>query len=216
MSIKRGLTAIIGGGGKSSLLLKLGRELREKGNVILCSSTRIFPPEGVACLLTPGRERIADCLGKSNLICVGDPVEANKISLERTSVSMLLELADYVLCEADGSKHLPLKAHLEHEPVLPGETGRCILVVGVDGVGGRIIDKAHRPERYANILKKNIEALVTPQDVANVIEQEGYGDFVLINKVETDADREISREISQGLSRPSAMASIQEEWICAL
>ena len=58
-----------------------------------------------------------------------------KLAEPRAAFSDLVRLADYVLVEADGAKRLPLKAHAEHEPVIPACAGRTVCMVGVDGLG---------------------------------------------------------------------------------
>ena len=63
-----------------------------------------------------------------------------------------LRLATHVLCEADGAKGLPLKAHASYEPVVPRETNRLIYVAGADGLGQTIAQAAHRPQLYAALL----------------------------------------------------------------
>ena len=123
LEIPRGLTAVIGGGGKSTLLLCLGRELaREPGNrVLLCTSTHMFPPKGVplACTLAEGEQ----LLKQEPLIALGAWAAQGKLT-QAAPMGETLRLATHVLCEADGAKGLPLKAHASYEPVVPRETNR--------------------------------------------------------------------------------------------
>lgn len=44
LEVRRGVTAVIGGGGKTSLLYRLASELRERGRVLVATTTRILPP----------------------------------------------------------------------------------------------------------------------------------------------------------------------------
>lgn len=44
LGIQPGLTAIIGGGGKTTLLYALARELSQTARVIVCTTTHILPP----------------------------------------------------------------------------------------------------------------------------------------------------------------------------
>ena len=130
LGIEPGLCAIIGSGGKTSLLLRLAEEL--PGRVIVCTSTRILPPP--LPLYTGADEAaLAALLQAHGVVCTGTAAERGKLAAPALPFAALCRLADYVLVEADGSKHLPLKAHLAHEPVIPAETGQRILVVGVMG-----------------------------------------------------------------------------------
>lgn len=40
-----------------------------------------------------------------------------------------------ILCEADGSKRKPLKAHADHEPVIPRTTDLTLILLGLSGLG---------------------------------------------------------------------------------
>ncbi len=217
LGIKRGFTCIIGGGGKTALLLRLGAELAASHKVILCATAKMIPPKGIPLLLSPSRADITRALFSHSLICVGDAVADGKLSLHQTPAAMLLEAAPYVLSEADGSKGLPLKAHAAYEPVLPEETARTVLVAGIDGIGLPIFAAAHRPELYAAILGKSEAQLVSPQDAAAVIKAEGFGDIVYLNKTETERQKAAAREMAADLDLPAVAGSLWEGvcWACS-
>ena len=44
LEIGPGLTALIGGGGKTTLMYHLAAELRQQGTVLVCTTTKIWPP----------------------------------------------------------------------------------------------------------------------------------------------------------------------------
>ena len=44
LQIEKGITALIGGGGKTTLLFTRGRERCARGTVLLCTTTHIVPP----------------------------------------------------------------------------------------------------------------------------------------------------------------------------
>ena len=48
LGIRPGITALIGGGGKTTLMYHLARELRQYGTVAVTTTTRIWPPTGIA------------------------------------------------------------------------------------------------------------------------------------------------------------------------
>ena len=184
LDIRPGLTSIIGGGGKSTLLLSLGKELSKAGHkTILCTSTHMLPQPDVP--LAKEVEHVVELFRKAPLVCFGVLGEDGKLHQE-TPIKDILCLADYVLCEADGSKHLPLKAHAPHEPNIPYETKRLVYVVGLDGIGQPISRVAHRPSLYAALLGADEEHIVSPGDVVRAILAEGYGTEItlLLNKAE--------------------------------
>ena len=84
-------------------------------------------------------------------------------------VSDLVCLADYVLVEADGAKTLPLKAHAEHEPVIPACAGRTVCMVGVDGLGAPVSQTCHRPQRFAQLAGVSVDDAVTPDAVVDAV-----------------------------------------------
>ena len=128
LNIGRGVTALIGGGGKTTLLYTLTEELRKKGTVLLCTSTHIMTQYEV--LERAGEAEISAALSAHGAVCVGEPSAEGKLGPPSLSFDALARLADYVLVEADGSRRLPLKAHAPHEPVIPPQSNQTILHVG--------------------------------------------------------------------------------------
>lgn len=197
LHIGRGVTALIGGGGKTTLLLTLAEELRRKGTVILCTSTHIFAPEGYP-LVTEGEAAIRAALAAHGAVCAGTRAENGKLTAPQCSFETLAALADYVLVEADGAKGLPLKAHDWHEPVIPANAQRTVLVLGADGFGRPVEEVCHRPALYAQRARCAEGDAVTPELAARVLLAEGFGDRVLINKVDS-AERYAAAEALAGL-----------------
>ena len=199
LHIGRGVTALIGGGGKTTLLYALAEELRPLGTVVLCTSTHIRVPERYPPV-TGGAVAIAAALAADGVICAGTPAENGKLTAPPVPFDELASLADYVLVEADGSRGLPLKAHAPHEPVIPANAGNVILVAGADGFGKPVSRVCHRPERWAALAGCAPDAAITPALEARVILAEGLGDRVYVNKVETAADYTAAEELSRYLA----------------
>ena len=187
LGLRPGITAVIGSGGKTSLLRRLAEEL--PGTVLLCTTTHIRPFEEYPLLTAPTPEDIRKALTAHRVLCLGTPCENGKLTAPSLSIETLATLADYVLVEADGAKRLPLKAHAPHEPVIPPNARQTIYVVGADGFGRPIRQICHRPERYAALCGAAEDDVVTPALEAAVLRAEGYaGGWVYVNKVETPQD----------------------------
>lgn len=189
LEVERGVTALIGGGGKTTLLYTLAEELRRHGTVIVTTSTHIQRPEQYPALLSGGAAAVSAALAAHGVVCVASEAAEGKLTAPALSFETLAALADFVLVEADGSKRLPLKAHAPHEPVIPPNARQTVCVVGADGFGLPIRQVCHRPERYATLCGAAEDDVVTPALEAAVLHAEGYADGrVYINKVETPQD----------------------------
>ena len=210
------MTAIIGGGGKSTLLHALADELSKHVRVIVATSTKMYVPDWCPVLLSTELGDVESALATSSLVCVGSIHEpTGKLDAPRMAFSDLADIADYVLVEADGAKRLPLKAHTEHEPVIPTCTNRVVYVVGIDGVGVPISQTCHRPELYAQLASASVDERVTPEMVATVLESESLHDVVLINKVETESDWQKAENIAALVKTPVIAGSLwRNEFRC--
>lgn len=216
LQINKGITSIIGAGGKTTLMLKLALELALCGRVIICTTTRIYPPENITLITSNEAKDIEEALLKTNVICLSmGKDESGKLMPPGKPVSEFLEYADYVICEADGAKRFPLKAHNETEPVIPDESDQVIVVMGIDGIGKPVKDSCHRPEIYAQIAGVNEDSIVTPQMAIQVINEEKFGTKILINKVENEEQLRTATEMSKYSTIPVIAGSLQKgEYVC--
>ena len=204
LQVRPGLTAIIGGGGKTTLLYRLARELEGRGSVIVTTSTHIFKPTDLPFALTAGKV--------SGILCVGMPCENGKLSAPQQRSRELTALADYVLVEADGSAGRPLKAHASHEPVIPREENQVICVVGASGLNRPAAVKVHRPERFMALSGSDTAAA---EAVAAVLNKEALHTRVLINQADSPERIAAARELARLLNCPVVVASLQKgELLC--
>ena len=216
LQINKGITSIIGGGGKTTLMMTLAQELADKGTVIICTSTRIFPPEGTNVVTSKQSQEIVEAVNRHRRICVSEGAdESGKLMPPAISINELAMLANYVICEADGAKRLPLKAHADYEPVIPENSSQTILVVGVDGIGKAIKETCHRPEIYSRIAGVNQDDIVTAEIVARVIEKEQLGTKLFINKVESEELWMEAKKIGELVKLPTILGSLRNgEYKC--
>lgn len=220
LQIRKGITSIIGGGGKTSLMFALAENLAPEGRVIVTTSTKIKKPEGYTIIHDANREAVEIAFDSSekNIIVLGEPCDGEKLKASVMDFSVMSQLADYVIVEADGSKNLPLKAHADYEPVIPGsstsniQSGEkdcsVIYVVGADGFNGRISEVCHRPKLYCDKLNDYYacgqllftpDVSVSPRVAADMVACEGYGDIFFINKVESDKYMEAAEVFAEEL-----------------
>lgn len=233
LKIEPGITAIIGSGGKSTLLRALGLELmRGGGRVLLCTTTHMFPVAGVpwdgssrrlngapwkpGALHTPGCTCEA-CAGlaRGSICQVGvlDP-ETGKLSAPAESLDQLAQRFDYVLAEADGSKRLPLKAHASWEPVVPVGTANVVWVVGASGLGSPVGEVVHRPELFCERCGCKPTDIATPERVAQTLNAELRAlDLnnarIVLNQVDTLSDPTMADRFQTALGRPIIATSLK-------
>ena len=226
LKIEPGITAIIGSGGKSTLLRALGLELmRAGGRVLICTTTHRFPVAGVpwdgssrrldAVPWKPGALHAPGCtceacagLARGTICQAGvlDP-QTGKLSAPAEPLDELAQRFDYVLAEADGSKRLPLKAHASWEPVIPAGTANVIWVVGASGLGKPVDEVVHRPELFCKRCGCELTDIATPERVAQVLNAElqmlSLGTArVMLNQVDTLADPTMADRFEAALNRP--------------
>lgn len=208
LGVHPGVTAVIGGGGKTTLLRTLGGELAAAGaRVLLCTTTKILPFPDLPCAVAAAE---LERLGRQHrLLCAGTPVPGTgKLTTPEVPIGELVRRFDYVLAEADGAAHRPLKAHASHEPVIPPEANRVLCVVGASGFGQSIAQAAHRPERYARLAGVPETALATPRTEAAVLKAEGLGDLVFINQAESSGAMADARALADLLEKPVLAGSL--------
>ncbi len=198
LNLKKGITAFVGSGGKSSLIAVLAAELREEHSVIVTTTTHIYP-------LKPFAERVSAPV--HGMLCVGTLCESGKLAAPQQSFAALSLLAEYILVEADGSKHFPLKAHAPYEPVIPPEAVGVITVVGASGLNRPVAEAVHRPQHFTALCGG--QTLATPQAVAGVLQAEGFAEVVVINQCDNPASCAAARELASYLPGRCCLASVQ-------
>lgn len=216
LDIHPGVTAVIGGGGKTTLLRTLGEELAEESRVLLCTTTKIFPFHDLPCAMTA--EELNSLRRELQLMCAGTPVPGTeKLTAPPVPMAELAAWFDYVLVEADGSAQRPFKAHASHEPVIPAEASQVICVVGASGFGKPIREATHRPELYAQLAGVSVEDPVAPETEAAVLQAEGLHHRIYVNQVETRQDLAAAEALAALLDCPVLAGSLhrREYFTCS-
>jgi molybdenum cofactor cytidylyltransferase len=176
----RELVAIVGAGGKSTILFALGRDLAAAGaRVILTTTTRVgenqpgepvcwsSDPTVIEAALEPGVP-VFVAAGRAPGKIVGPSPAAVDLLFERT-------VADYVVVEADGAAGMAIKAPAGHEPVIPSASTTVVVVASIAAVGHPISAVAHRPERVAGLIGAQPGDRLTLDGVAAVLLHLGGG-----------------------------------------
>lgn len=167
------MVAMIGGGGKSTLIQRLADELTANGlTVILSTTTKLQRLQGTETVLlesTPHYQAvISDALKKSGRVLVAKEVYGDRLKgFEDFDFQGLRELADTVLIEADGCRQRPLKAHKPYEPVIPPTATDVVVLCGADAVDQPLNDHhVHRAELFAEKWALPLNTTLRPEIIA--------------------------------------------------
>ena len=91
LEIQPGVTAIIGGGGKTTLMECLAEELSAQARVIVCTTTYIYPEQNMPCLVSPSEAEVEAELARTHCVCVGSASESGKFSAPELTFRTLCE-----------------------------------------------------------------------------------------------------------------------------
>ena len=147
-----GLTSLVGGGGKTTALFALGRQL--PGAVVLSTTTKMGTDRtgGHRPLIDPNGAELALSLDRDRVVLTWKyDVEHRAFGYTPSECEAWLEVADHVVIEADGSRRRPFKAPAPHEPVVPPASTTLVVCVGAGAFGAVIGQCCHRPEYVAEI-----------------------------------------------------------------
>jgi len=223
------VVALVGGGGKTTAMFRLAREMVERGgSAITTTTTRIFAAQiALAPAHVPAasatREGVSAALTAHRHVLVIGATNPSDGKADGVSLDLFQRLRAWcpgvcVLNEADGSRMRPFKAPAGHEPVIPVETTLVVPVVGADVFGTTLdADHVHRPELVSALSGAPLGAPITPEIVARVLAHPDGGRkgvpatarvVALINKVESLSDRTPARETAERLLREPAIQSV--------
>jgi probable selenium-dependent hydroxylase accessory protein YqeC len=190
----REIISLVGGGGKTTLMFALARELSEAGHrVITTTTTKMYQPsenETPLTLLIEESQKskvksewdipnsqydlVRKELGRNNHITIA----AKRIpegKLQGIGQNLIVEidrlkLAPYIIIEADGAKHRPLKAPNTTEPVIPGNTTLVIPVMGIEALNCALTEEfVFRAEIASKMLGIPLKSTVTAENIAALL-----------------------------------------------
>lgn len=176
----REIISFVGGGGKTTLMLRLADEIPTKYPTLITTTTKIFIPPADRYPLFLAGEGKFDQDAINRLIAAGlRPTLGSEIlpgnKLGGVTPQQFDDIAgwqeiDYILAEADGSNGRSLKGHLIYEPVIPRTTTLLVIVAGADALGKRLDSRyVHRPEIAAELTAVKPGSIITPEFIATLI-----------------------------------------------
>jgi probable selenium-dependent hydroxylase accessory protein YqeC len=142
--------ALVGAGGKTTLLFALAEELQSIGKRVLVSTTtKLWQREALsaASLLLIEKDvswqAALDALLKRRAygFLAQSLLDSGKVQGIAPSLADDLYgkgIVDYLLLEADGAAGHPVKAPSEGEPVIPGSATKVVAMLGLEALGKRL------------------------------------------------------------------------------
>lgn len=171
------VVAFTGAGGKTTAMLRLGRELAGQGLRVLATTTTrlghdqldLFP----GYLTDPSAAEVAAVLDHPGLllaVSVLDPAQNKALGFAPDRVSGFRAQADVVLVEADGSRGLLIKAPGPGEPVIPPDATHVVTLAHLAALGRPLGPQvAHRPELVARLTGLSEGDRITPVALARLL-----------------------------------------------
>lgn len=144
--------AVVGGGGKTTLIFTLADAFANMGKRVCITTT-------TKMMAVPNTTHYTQ-LGSSY---EKDPQKITALPEEK--YRELRSLYDIVLVEADGAKRLPIKAPGLQEPVIPSDADLVIGILGASAIGKPLSETCFRFERTSEVLGVPITYIVTLEDL---------------------------------------------------
>lgn len=172
---KKEIISFVGGGGKTTTIYALAKELiKAKKRVLISTTTKVFNPKkqeyDYYFLGNINREFIPP---KGTITVLGEFVKDKKlVGLSREKIDRIIDrhMFDFILIEADGSKRKSIKAPATHEPIIPTRSTLTVGVIGLDCVGKPIDeDIVHRSELFRKIPGNENLGIIDECSITNLI-----------------------------------------------
>ena len=174
---EQGRISLVGGGGKSTLMLRLARQLAQQGQrVVVTTTTHILRQQGEEAgplLSSGGGGALNTAFHVHPVVCLASPaLQPGKLTAPPEKLLHAASAqAHWVIAEADGARCCPVKAPGAHEPVLL-EDSLVIAVAGLSSLGNSLHQICYRWELACQVLDVPGDTLLTPQLLARLITSE--------------------------------------------
>lgn len=223
LGLEERVISVVGGGGKTSLILCLAEELSENKRVIITTTTRmeLICPKRIdkyiisSDITTVKKELNNLTSGEKCIFLALEKVSPDKVKgIWPLWIEELKELSgiEKILVEADGSQGKPLKGgYLEYEPVIPFCSDVLIYMTGIDVLGKKLTEEhVHRAELAAKISGLSLEKPLKENNYRKIIEltsrratnmAKGARNILFFNKVDTEKDLHRITPIAKKLSK---------------
>ncbi|MFB6353907.1 MAG: selenium cofactor biosynthesis protein YqeC [Halobacteriales archaeon] len=173
----RGMTCVVGAGGKKTTLYALAERLQR---AVVTATVRIpiFDPQVADVVVTDDPVGAVEAAADWPVGVVPERDDDRYLGYDPAMVDELAAagVADAVLVKADGARTRWLKAPGPDEPRLPAAADVVATVASVQVVGEALTaEHVHRPERVAALTDLSLGETVRPEHVAAVLAHDDGG-----------------------------------------
>ncbi|MGI9585037.1 MAG: selenium cofactor biosynthesis protein YqeC [Acidimicrobiia bacterium] len=168
------LIAVVGAGGKTTTVQRIGAELAADGDrVILTTTTKMSEGQlsEPVCWTADASTLDASFVAGRPLYAATEVTDGKVIGFSPETVDDLFSStsADHVIVEADGARRMLIKAPAAYEPVIPSTSTVAIVVVGARALGQPIGAVAHRPDRIRALTGLDETDILDPESAAAIL-----------------------------------------------
>ena len=219
---EREMISLIGAGGKTTLLFRLAKELRDGGaKILVTTTTKIFKPT------KPHVDRLFLVEDPNVLLSTTSQIQAPAIigaGHNVDSEGKLLGLPsawldqlersrqfDAILVEADGAASRLLKVPSELEPVIPDRSQLVAWNMAIKIVGKPLQPNwVHRAERAISLLNATADTLVTKELIVRLLEHPlgclkgvppGSRKVAVLNQADSPEEVDMAKDLGRSLGR---------------
>jgi len=146
----------------------LAEHLQSQGKrVAVTTTTHIYQPDKeVFCRSI---QDCQNCWNKGRYAVWAHELGNGKLCALDESKFEQLRIADFVLVEADGARHMACKVPASHEPQIPRQADVVIGVIGLSAMGQTVRASCFRPLDVARFLNCELEHLMSSNDLAEIL-----------------------------------------------
>ncbi|QOV18273.1 putative selenium-dependent hydroxylase accessory protein YqeC [Blautia liquoris] len=163
--------SFVGAGGKTTGIFCIAEYLQRKGfRVLVTTTTHMAKPDGNNFVSGECVDDIRRKLDERGFCVAGISVTERKIKgISMETVDEVLNFADAVLIEADGSARLPFKIPASYEPVIYPKTDRILVTEGLSALARPVSEICHRKELFCELTGLSSQDLLDEEKMAEGI-----------------------------------------------
>lgn len=176
--------SLTGGGGKTTLMFAIAKELSAPGGLVITTcTTKMYPPsdsDAPHLFISRDEDEIIDHIRRYGRtfrhMCLAREREDSTGKLKGLEPEVVARLSNqeqvsYTIVEADGAAKRPLKApDIRYEPVIPQNSSLVVPVAGMDGLGEKLEERVvFRAGIASRLTEIPLGEVVSPEMIATLL-----------------------------------------------